>query len=226
MLIILTPEPDRVLLEDVLQDLRCAQGSGARLPTAVVDSLAFAVNLQELTDVLEQNAGQDLRLLSFVSPHIVPKNMLDRFGLGAFNYHPGPPELPGSRPDCFALRSGVTHFGFTLHRMAARVDSGAILHAERFLIPDEVDWLALEELTYWLMLRDLEQRFPDFFDPAWVVPSADQEVWWSGKGQGKSGGHRCTRAELAQLQALGPEFHGEKLRMFSKTLVGLYSPLR
>jgi methionyl-tRNA formyltransferase len=68
---------------------------------------------------------------------IVPAALLERAGRGAYNIHPGPPAYPGTHPCAFAAYDGTTRFGATLHEMAARVDSGAIVDVERIDVPPE-----------------------------------------------------------------------------------------
>ena len=71
-----------------------------------------------------------------------------RLSLGAYNFHPGPPEYPGIFPSVFALYAGEKNFGVTLHEMAAVVDSGPIVAVERFAIKPEWDRLALDTATF------------------------------------------------------------------------------
>ena len=43
------------------------------------------------------------RLIAYVTSVIVPADVLDRLGYGAYNFHPGPPSYPGWAPAHFAL---------------------------------------------------------------------------------------------------------------------------
>ncbi len=88
------------------------------------------------------------RLICFSSNVIVPASVLNRLGGPAYNLHPGPPEYPGSHPDCFAIYDGATRFGATLHEMIAKVDAGPIVKVSEFDIPQGVGTLELGALAY------------------------------------------------------------------------------
>src|ERR1700683_4235211 len=88
------------------------------------------------------------RLIAFVTAEIVPPSVLARLGYGAFNFHPGPPSYPGWAPAHFALYDEAAEFGATVHAMAARVDSGAIVEAVHFPIPADIGVQGLEGLAY------------------------------------------------------------------------------
>jgi methionyl-tRNA formyltransferase len=106
--------------------------------------------VQTLADLaaLDGNLLARSRLISFVTPVIVPGDILHRLGYGAFNFHPGPPEYPGWAPAHFALYDGATSFGATVHVMAERVDSGPIVDAALFPLPGNISVMGLEGLAY------------------------------------------------------------------------------
>jgi len=88
------------------------------------------------------------RLLAFASPVIVPAQILDALGFGAYNFHPGSPDYPGWAPAHFALYDGASEFGATVHVMAERVDCGPIVDTVRFAIPSGINAQGLEGLAY------------------------------------------------------------------------------
>jgi methionyl-tRNA formyltransferase len=88
------------------------------------------------------------RLVSFVSAVVVPGRVLDAFGFGAYNFHPGPPDYPGRVPSHFALYDGATTFGATAHVMVERVDAGPIIDVELFPVPPRASVDRLEELAF------------------------------------------------------------------------------
>src|SRR6201747_414430 len=102
------------------------------------------------TDLAGLDAGvlERARLIAFVTPEIVPKDILARLGYGAFNFHPGPPDYPGWAPAHFALYERTTEFGATVHVMVERVDAGPIIDVARFPIPSDISVLGLEGLAY------------------------------------------------------------------------------
>jgi hypothetical protein len=88
------------------------------------------------------------RLIAFTTDVIVPQNVLDQLGYGAYNFHPGPPQYPGWAPAHFALYERAKEFGATLHVMVQRVDAGPIVGVELFEIPADISVADLEELAY------------------------------------------------------------------------------
>jgi methionyl-tRNA formyltransferase len=88
------------------------------------------------------------RLIAFVTAEIVPPDVLDRLGHGAFNFHPGPPSYPGWAPAHFALYDGARQFGATLHVMVEQVDAGPIIDVAFFPVPADISVFGLEGLAY------------------------------------------------------------------------------
>lgn len=88
------------------------------------------------------------RLIAFATPVIVPAQVIDRLGFGAYNFHPGPPRYPGWAPAHFALYEQATEFGATAHVMVDKVDAGPIVNVVRFAIPPHIDAAGLEGLAY------------------------------------------------------------------------------
>ena len=100
------------------------------------------------------------RILSVGSSVIVPRRILAKLPLPAYNLHPGPPNYPGIFPSAFALYEGAREFGVTLHEMAAIVDSGAICMVERFKIDPRWDRLSLDTHTFVVLMHVLERTAP------------------------------------------------------------------
>lgn len=88
------------------------------------------------------------RLIAFATPLIVPAEVLDGLGFGAYNFHPGPPRYPGWAPAHFALYERASEFGVTVHVMVEKVDAGPIVSDVRFPIPAQVNVAGLEGLAY------------------------------------------------------------------------------
>ena len=65
-----------------------------------------------------------VRVVAFLSSVIVPAEILGMLDGPAYNFHPGPPEYPGSYVAGFAIYDGAETFGVTLHEMSAQVDAG------------------------------------------------------------------------------------------------------
>lgn len=93
-------------------------------------------------------------IISFLSPWIVPPDVLARARVAALNFHPAPPEYPGIGCYNFALYDGVDGYGVTCHHMAARVDSGPLVRVARFPVfpGDTVELLKERSMVFLLQL--------------------------------------------------------------------------
>lgn len=76
-------------------------------------------------------------IFCFRSLFRIPKSLLVKAHGSAINFHPGPPEYPGSGCINFALYDGVQEFGVTAHLMNERIDNGRILQVRRFPISED-----------------------------------------------------------------------------------------
>lgn len=132
-------------------------------------NVTVATTLTELEAALAQPA----RVISFGSGVIVPTPLLARLSLGAYNFHPGPPEYPGIFPSVFALYAGEKDFGVTLHEMAAVVDSGPIVAVDRFAMKPEWDRLALDTATFTALTHLLARAAPQLVQPSPLVHTND-----------------------------------------------------
>lgn len=73
-------------------------------------------------------------IICFRSLYVLPKALLDKAKIAAINFHPAPPEYPGSGCINFALYDEAEDYGVTAHIMNELVDNGAILEVRRFPI--------------------------------------------------------------------------------------------
>lgn len=75
-------------------------------------------------------------VFSFKNYMILPKKITD--STLCINFHPGPPEHPGSCSANWALFNQDSDFGVTAHFMNALVDNGLIFRVRRFpILPDD-----------------------------------------------------------------------------------------
>ncbi len=161
---------------------------------AVGATARVATTRAELERAIAESKS-DLRLVSFGASVIVPAAMLNALPGPAYNFHPGPPEYPGLFPSVYALYDGKTEFAITLHEMAAEVDSGSIVDVKRFQILPGSDRLALDGVTFRLMLEMFGQWAERLANVA--TPIARQKLEWSGR--------RRTRADFNALCDLGED---------------------
>jgi methionyl-tRNA formyltransferase len=134
-IILLTGTVEAPVLASVLR------GHNAELtvvPVLALDDLA----------AIEAGVLRRARLIAFTASVIVPQQVLDQLGYGAYNFHPGPPQYPGWSPAHFALYDRAGEFGVTLHVMVRRVDAGPIVDVARFAIPADIGVVGLEQMAY------------------------------------------------------------------------------
>ncbi|MGJ4995819.1 formyltransferase family protein [Bradyrhizobium sp. HKCCYLS3077] len=140
-------------------------------------SFRCAVSLQELERIERDLLGRS-RLIAFTSGVIVPSDILQALGHGAYNFHPATPDYPGWAPAHFAMYQGAERFGATAHVMETRVDCGAIVGVETFDIPRGIDVRGLEQMAFvrtaylfWRMARELACH---------AAPLPELDISWSG----------------------------------------------
>ena len=73
-------------------------------------------------------------IFSFRSMFIIPEELIQKAKIAAINFHPGPPEYPGTGCINFALYDCAATFGVTAHHMVPKIDSGRIIKVMRFEI--------------------------------------------------------------------------------------------
>jgi methionyl-tRNA formyltransferase len=156
-------------------------------PALTVRGAASLADLAALAPELLERA----RLVGFCTDVVVPLQVLDRLGFGAYNFHPGPPQFPGWRCAHFAVHQGATEFGATAHVMVEKVDAGPIVGVELFRIPPGTTVAGLEELAY----TSLAQLFRCLAHglAAQSKPLPQLPVQWSGR--------KCTRRRYAAIRA-------------------------
>lgn len=109
------------------------------------------VKYQKLPKVVTEENGN--LLISFLSPWIIPKSVLEKFDI-ALNFHPGPPEFPGTACYNFALYENAKEYGVICHFINEKVDAGEIIETIKFPIfeKDTVESLRRRTLDYLLIL--------------------------------------------------------------------------
>jgi methionyl-tRNA formyltransferase len=165
-LALLTDAAEQVALSRILRSFK---------PDLTIRPVSSIEELRSIDTAVLRNA----RLVAFASGIIVPGDLLARFGCGAYNFHPGPPNYPGWAPAHFAVYDRVDAFGVTFHAMAERVDSGAILDVVSFPIPQACTVMGLGEFAY----AHLLQLFEVWAEPLAGEPSLMPrcELSWSGR---------------------------------------------
>jgi methionyl-tRNA formyltransferase len=165
-LALLTDASEQVALSRILRSFR---------PDLTIWPVSDIAELRKL----EPASLRKARLVAFASGVIVPADLLVRFGHGAYNFHPGPPNYPGWVPAHFALYDRADAFGVTFHAMAERVDSGAILDVVSFPIPQGCSLMGLGELAYAHLLQLFEVWAEPLARETFLTPRC--ALSWSGR---------------------------------------------
>jgi methionyl-tRNA formyltransferase len=140
-------------------------------------------------------------LVSYLSAWIVPADVLALVKGVAVNFHPGPPDYPGSGCTNFALYHGVSRFGVTAHRMLPGVDSGPIFHVARFDVSPDETVLSLTNKCY----SEIQRIFPLVMSRLFAGElQVDTGENWTRKPY--------TRRELDALCRISPEMSEDEVR--------------
>ena len=97
-------------------------------------------------------AWQGDYLISYLCPWVIPAKLLDSVKVASINFHPGPPDYPGSGCTNFALYNEEKEYGVTCHHMAAEVDSGSIIAVKKFPILESDSVYSVTQRCYAYML--------------------------------------------------------------------------
>lgn len=138
-------------------------------------------------------------IISFVSPWIIPKELLDSAEKAAINFHPGPPAYPGTGCYNFALYEEAKKYGVTVHHMKEKVDSGEIIMTSYFDISpyESVETLKLKSMNH--LLYCLEKII--------LLISEGQPLPVSGEIWKR---RPFTRKEMLELFKIDPARHDQK----------------
>lgn len=93
-------------------------------------------------------------VVSYISPWIIPGEVLHRTRLWNINFHPGPPNYPGIGCVNFSIYNKETEYGTTAHLMRKKVDRGRIIGVKKFPIleTETVYSLTLKSYGYLFVL--------------------------------------------------------------------------
>lgn len=125
-IVLLSPNEDALSLRQILD----AHGLGV-----AIHHVLDLASLRELITTL----GPTSRLISYLSHVIVPADCLAAFSSGAYNFHPGSPDYPGTAPESWACFERAKTFGATLHVMSPAVDAGEIIDCELLPVTSATD---------------------------------------------------------------------------------------
>ncbi len=153
-------------------------------------------------------------LLSYLSRWVVPGDLLARARMAALNFHPAPPEYPGTGCINFALYEAATRFGVTCHHMAAQVDSGALVAVRRFPVLPGDDLGSLLERSHDQLLALFQEIVGGLADGRPLPASAER---WRRPP--------FTRRQLDALARIEPDMDAAEIaRRIRATTFGRWRP--
>lgn len=141
------------------------------------------------------------RLVALITDVIVPDDILSALDGPAYNFHPGSPEYPGSYAAGFAVYDGALSYGVTLHEMAAKVDSGAIVDVRRFPINEGAKFQEVEIEAFNLAIEMFKLYAEHLATNDAPLPHSDEI--WTGKTR--------TRAEAEHLKKLESDLSEDEI---------------
>ena len=166
--------------------------------------IAHAQTLPELLEVShnpEAKPYTNRRLIAFITGVIVPLDILNLMNGPSYNFHPGPPDYPGTHPSCFAIYRGVQKFGATVHIMEKKVDSGKIIDVESFSVEENLKYIDLEALVYQASLRQFSRLAPQLALADEALDVSDYE--WSGT--------RTTHRDIEDMKKIVADLSEEEI---------------
>jgi methionyl-tRNA formyltransferase len=139
-------------------------------------------------------------LISFVTPWIYPETLLQRARLAAINFHPGPPEYPGTGCTNFAIYDNAAEYGVTCHHMLSTVDSGSIIAVDRFPMKPGISVFDLTQQSYDHLEAMVYRLIREFLETGSFPQTEDI---WTRKPY--------TRKELNELCEIRPDMTSEEV---------------
>ena len=138
-------------------------------------------------------------VISFLSPWIIPKQLLGIAKTAAINFHPGSPDYPGTGCYNLALYEGAAKYGVTVHHMKERVDTGNIIMTAYF---ETAAYDTVESLK----LKSMNRLLSCFEEIAALIaknaPLPQSEEHWRREP--------FTRKRMLELFEIDPARHGEE----------------
>lgn len=138
-------------------------------------------------------------LISFLSPWIIPADLLDASGV-AINFHPASVDYPGIGCYNFALYDEAPEFGAVCHHMLPKVDSGTVIEERRFPVfaSDSIETLKLRTMVTMLaMFHDI----CTLIAAGETMPVAERQ--WTRKA--------FTRRQMEALKIVEPDMPAEEV---------------
>tara|TARA_Y100000590_G_scaffold469071_1_gene654733 strand:+ start:6982 stop:7641 length:660 start_codon:yes stop_codon:yes gene_type:complete len=145
-----------------------------------LDKIAKKIDIYDGSSIEEfpvkiANESYDM-IIAYISGWIVPSSILQKTNRWNINFHPGPPNYPGTGCFNFAIYDSVKSYGATAHIMDSKVDSGEIIGVKYFDISKNETVLSLSNKTY-IELFSLFKSIIDYIAKNNSLPNTNEK--WS-----------------------------------------------
>ena len=173
----------------------------------------FSGNVTDKYPLKNNNISYDV-IISYLSPWIIKEKNLKKTNLYNINFHPGPPEYPGTGCYNFALYENEKIYGVTAHLMNKLVDTGKIIRVNRFNIDKNDNVHSLMKKSY----KELFKLFKN------IVNEIKKDNLKISNEKWKRVAY--TRKELNKLQIITKKMTSKEInkRIRATYIKGLYSP--
>jgi methionyl-tRNA formyltransferase len=128
---------------------------------------------ERFPEICKQWSGEFI--ISYLSPFVIPENILKKASIAAINFHPGPPEYPGIGCTNFAIYNEENSYGVTCHHMDKNVDTGKVIWVKRFPIHINESVYSLTKRSY-THIQELFYQLMDSLIRQKTLPRSN-EVW-------------------------------------------------
>jgi len=154
-------------------------------------------------DIFPENVGRwkgDF-IISYLSPWIIPKYLLNRAKKASINFHTGCPKYPGIGCTNFAIYNQEKEYGITCHHMDSKVDTGKIIDVKRFPLYETDTVFSLTQRCYSYILTTFYEIMAIILSGN-ELPKSD-EIWKR---------KPYTRKELNELCCITNDMKEEEIR--------------
>lgn len=142
-----------------------------------INSLGFNTNViysENKDDKLPEINIENIDFIfSYRSYFILPEDMIKKANY-AINFHPGPPQYPGTGCINYALYEGANEYGITVHLMEKLVDTGKIIDLEIFNISKNDSLISLLEKTHNALFSKFVEITKKIYDSE-ITPTQDKK---------------------------------------------------
>lgn len=126
-------------------------------------------------------------IFCFKCKHILSKELLNKASIAAVNFHPAPPDYPGSAGENWAILEMKKQFGVTAHIMNEKVDNGDILQCDLFPIKSTEDAMSLRSTANEKILKLFKEVTSKLYidNEEYLQRKLDEakSIKWSGKAR-------------------------------------------